>query len=92
MRTLARIAVRPPTVVYSPSCSTRSSRVCASGGMSPISSRNSVPPSACSKRPALRCVAPVNAPFSWPNSSLSISSRGIAAMLMATNGPARRLP
>ena len=31
-------------VVYSPSCSTRSRRVCASGGMSPISSRNSVPP------------------------------------------------
>jgi hypothetical protein len=29
---------------------------------------------------------------SWPNSSLSISSRGIAAMLIATNGPERRLP
>ena len=55
MRTLARIGVRPPTVVYSPSCSTRSRRVCASGGMSPISSRNSVPPAACSKRPAARC-------------------------------------
>ena len=40
----------------------------------------------------LRAVAPVKAPFSWPNSSLSISSRGIAAMLIATNGPARRLP
>src|SRR4051794_13163168 len=37
--------------------------------MSPISSRNSVPPSACSKRP-MRCLsAPVNAPFSWPKSS-----------------------
>ena len=37
--------------------------------ISPISSRNSVPPSASSKRP-LRCAsAPVNAPFSWPNSS-----------------------
>ncbi len=62
IRTSARIGVRPPTVVYSPSCSTRSSRVCASGGMSPISSRNSVPPSACSKRPAARWVAPVKAP------------------------------
>ena len=30
--------------------------------MSPISSRNSVPPSASSKRPFLRCSAPVNAP------------------------------
>ncbi len=37
--------------------------------MSPISSRNSVPPSACSNRPALRVLAPVKAPFSWPNSS-----------------------
>ena len=31
---------------------------------SPISSRRSVPPSASSKRPFLRCSAPVNAPFS----------------------------
>ena len=43
-------------------------------------------------RPDLRVVAPVKAPRSWPNSSLSISSRGIAAMLIATNGPLRRLP
>src|SRR3989440_4451835 len=92
MRTLARIGTRPPTAVYSRSCSTRSKRVCASGGMSPISSRNSVPPFACSKRPILRAVAPVKAPFSWPNSSLSISSRGIAAILIATNGAERRLP
>ena len=46
-----------------------------------------MPPSACSKRPTERALAPVKAPFSWPNSSLSIRSRGIAAMLMATNGP-----
>ena len=44
--------------------STRSKRVWASGGMSPISSRNNVPPSASSNRPFLRCSAPVNAPFS----------------------------
>ena len=92
MRTSVLIGVRPPTVEYSPCCSTRSSRVCASIGMSPISSRNSVPPSACSKRPALRALAPVKAPFSCPNSSDSIRSRGIAAMLTATNGPVRRLP
>ena len=54
MRTSVLIGVRPPTRVYSPSCSTRSSRVCASSGMSPISSRNSVPPSACSNCPASR--------------------------------------
>jgi hypothetical protein len=33
-------------------------------GSSPISSRKSVPPSACSKRPRVRCTAPVKAPFS----------------------------
>ena len=80
-------------MVNSPSCSTRSSRVCASGGMSPISSRNSVPPFGLLEAALVpRLCAPVKAPRSWPNSSLSISSRGIAAMLMATNGPSRRLP
>ena len=49
--------------------STRSRRVCRSNGMSPISSRNSVPPSACSKRPRRIVCAPVKAPRSWPNSS-----------------------
>ena len=33
--------------------------------------------------------APVKAPFSWPNSSLSSSSRGIAPQLTGTNGPSR---
>ncbi len=54
--------------------------------MSPISSRNSVPPLACSKRPMRRSVAPVNAPFSWPNSSDSSSSAAIAEVFNATNG------
>ena len=43
-------------------------------------------------RPDERVLAPVKAPFSCPNSSDSTRSRGIAAMLMATNGPLRRLP
>jgi hypothetical protein len=30
--------------------------------------------------------APVNAPFSWPNSSLSMSCSGIAAQLTGMNG------
>ena len=34
-----------------------------------------------------RCTAPVNAPFSWPNSSDSISSGGTAAQFSVTNGP-----
>ena len=55
--------------------------------MSPISSRNSVPPSACSKRPLLVACAPVNAPRSCPKSSLSSKSFGIAAVLIATKGP-----
>ena len=52
----------------------------------------SVPPSACSNLP-LRCLtAEVKAPRSWPNSSLSISSEGMAAQFTSTNGaPARRL-
>ena len=33
----------------------------------------------------------MNAPFSWPNSSLSISSDGIAAQLSLMNGPSARL-
>ena len=46
-----------------------------------------MPPSASSNLPRRRAAAPVNAPFSWPNSSLSISSVGMAAQLTLTNGP-----
>jgi len=51
-----------------------------SAGSSPTSSRKIVPPSASSKS-ALRVaeLAPVKAPFSWPNNSDAIKSRGIAA-------------
>jgi len=45
----------------------------------PISSKNSVPRWACSNLPRCREAAPVNAPFSCPNSSDSISSCGTAA-------------
>ena len=47
-------------------------------------------PSACSKRPLRVSSAPVNAPFSWPKSSLSISSAGMAPQLIATKGPSAR--
>ena len=57
-----------------------------SAGMSPISSKNRVPPLACSKRPRRWALAPVNAPFSWPNSSDSIRSLGMAAMFKAIKG------
>ena len=55
--------------------------------MSPISSRNNVPPSASSNFPSRSANAPVKLPFMWPNSSLSISSPGIAAQFTSTNGP-----
>ena len=45
-------------------------------------------PAASSNLPARCSVAPVNAPRSWPNSSLSSSSRGIAEQLMRDERPA----
>ena len=50
--------------------------------MPPLASRNS---------PARAPRASVNAPLTWPNSSLSRSGSGIAAQLTATSGPAARL-
>ena len=62
-------------------------------GMSPTSSRNSVPPCAASTSPALAACAPVKAPFSWPNSSLSNSVSGRLAQSTTTSGrPRRRSP
>ena len=55
--------------------------------MSPISSRNSVPPCAYSSRPILSAVAPVNAPFTYPNSSLSNSVSTTAEQLQVTKRP-----
>ena len=54
----------PPTRSNSLSWITRSSLACSSSGSSPISSRKSVLPSAISKRPLRRAMAPVKAPFS----------------------------
>jgi hypothetical protein len=39
------------------------------------------------QQPLRREIAPVNAPFSWPKSSLSSRLSGIAPQLIATNGP-----
>ena len=76
-----------PSGVISRSCRNRSSLACSSWGMSPISSRNRVPPSASSNRPRLSLLASEWAPRAKPNSSLSMSSRGMAAQLMVTNRP-----
>jgi len=44
-----------------------------------------VPWSATSSRPTFCVIAPVKAPRSWPNSSLSIKPLGTAAQLSLTN-------
>ena len=67
-------------------CETRNNLGCNSRGMSPTSSKNSVPRSATSNRPALRMMAPVKAPFSCPKSSFSSNPDGIAAQFTFTNG------
>src|SRR5438445_8695744 len=79
-----------PHLSNSRSCSTRRSFVWRSSGISPTSSRKTVPALASSNRP-MRCViAPVNAPFSWPNSSLSSNPVGIAAQFSFTKAFERR--
>ena len=64
---------------------------CSAGFISPISSSISVPVSACSNLPMRVVAAPVNAPRSWPKSSLSSSSAGSAAQFTLTNGRLRRV-
>jgi hypothetical protein len=71
IRRKSTLVMRPPTGSISPSCSARSSLTWMCSGISPISSRNRVPVLASTKRPSRVRVAPVKAPFSWPNSSLS---------------------
>ena len=71
------------------SWSTRNNAIGVSSGSSPISSRK-IPPSAASKRPTRRCRAPVNAPFSCPNSSDAISDCGIAAQCTRMNARVER--
>ena len=65
----------------------RRSLLWSCGSSSQISSRKSVPPSARCTAPILSLTAPVKAPFTWPKSSLSIRSRGMAAQLIGTNAP-----
>ena len=80
----------PPTRVMRPSCNTRSRRTCAAFGRSATSSSSSVPRSERSNQPRLRAAAPVKLPFSWPNSSESTSSAGMAPQLTRVKGPSAR--
>jgi hypothetical protein len=51
-----------------------------------ISSSSRVPPVAFLELADARASAPVKAPFSWPNSSLSSRFSGMAAQLTLMNG------
>ena len=91
MRTSVSCCWVDPTRMNVPVSSTRNSLTCRSSGISVISSRNRVPPSASSHKPARSRSAPVNAPRTCPKSSESINSDGIAPQLTATNAPEARL-
>src|SRR5205085_764171 len=75
-RTSTLISLLLPSLVNCASCRTCSSLAWSAAFISPISSRKIVPVSACSNLPMRVMAAPVNAPSSWPNSSLSRSSAG----------------
>ena len=90
MRTSVSWTWVEPTRMKVPVSSTRSSLTCRSSGISVISSRNSVPPLARSKKPRCWRSAPVKLPFSWPKISLSIRFGEIAPQLTARNGLLRR--
>ena len=80
----------PPTCSNSRSCSTRSNLTCMAGLAVLISSRKIVPSSASLNLPSFSPTAPVNAPATWPNSSLSSSVSGSAPQATSTNGLSRR--
>ena len=83
-RMSTRCTLFPPTGVTSRVSNTRRSFACVASGMSPTSSRKSVPPSACTIRPCLSVTAPVKAPRTCPKSSDSIKPSERAAQLTAT--------
>ena len=91
IRTSAFTTFVSPTLMNSLFSRTLNSFVCSSNGISPISSRNSVPLTASSINPFLSFIAPVNAPALCPKISLSSSSLENALQLMATNDSTERL-
>ena len=82
----------PPTGVTTRPSIARRILPCIAAGISPISSRKSVPSPASRNAPARSAVAPVKEPLMCPKSSLSSKSAGIAAQLTATKGFALRRP
>ena len=86
-RTSTSNSVLPPSRRTLESSRMRSSLACVCMGISPISSSSRVPCWATSKQPARRSEAPVNDPFSCPNSSLSISVSGQRRAVDGHEGP-----
>ena len=91
IRTSTCLVREDPTRSNSPDSTTRSSLVCRGIEMLAISSRNSVPPSASSKRPTRSVLASVNAPRTWPNSSLSKTPSDSPPAFTVTSGLAERV-
>ena len=90
MRMLTGTGLVPPTRSMTRSWMARSSLACRRTSISEISSSSRVPPSASSNLPMRRAMAPVKAPFSWPNSSDSSRLSGMAAQLTLMNGRSAR--
>ncbi len=83
--TSTAISLLPPTRCICFSSRALNNFACASRGRSPISSRKRLPSEAYSNLPKVLRSAPVNAPFSWPNSSDSTKFGDMAAQLTGTN-------
>ena len=90
IRTSVFSTLEEPTLMNSPLSSTRNKRAWVGKGNSPTSSRKIVPPLASPKYPFRSPIAPVNAPFSWPNSSESIVPSGMAPQFTAMYCPCLR--
>ena len=89
-RTSTRRVLDEPTRSNSPVSRVRSSLACSPCEMLAISSRKSVPPSAISKRPTRSLLASVNAPLTWPNSSLSKTPSARPPVFTVTSGRVER--
>ena len=84
--TLTFLVLVSPTLSNSLSWRTLKSFGCNERGISPISSRKIVPPSASSNFPILSFMAPLKAPLTCPKSSLSKSPSTMALQLTFKKG------
>ena len=87
---ISTLRTMPAHRLKTPSLDKRSNFACRLRSNSQISSKNRVPPSACDTAPVRLAVAPEKAPFTCPNSSLSINSRGMAVQFNEISARFRR--